>query len=288
MNSPQMQANIAAARSPNQPTSAQTGFTGAGAPPGFQNPTPTAAQLAGVQASDAQLARVNPSAAAMFGIGGGGAGMKKGGRVRTFDSTKPAPGNLATSQAGKCMAEGGAVKAKKKKHVRSRKPKAADAPPPEPAYDSPDAGDDGWPPTPSFTGAPGPQGPTMAPPPTPMGAGPGMKKGGPLFGGAIKHPGALREELNTPKGENIPAKKLAKAAKAPGKLGERARLAETMKGFKKAKGGECDKMAAGGAAKVRRGFPNTNKAPKAQKLAKGGSVRGSGVAQRGTSFSGIY
>lgn len=49
--------------------------------------------------------------------------------------------------------------------------------------------------------------------------------------GAIKHPGALHKELGVPKGEKIPAKKLAKAAKAGGKLGQRARLAETLKGF---------------------------------------------------------
>ena len=46
---------------------------------------------------------------------------------------------------------------------------------------------------------------------------------------AIKKPGALREALGAKKGEPIPAKKLAKAAKAPGKLGQRARLAETLK-----------------------------------------------------------
>jgi hypothetical protein len=50
---------------------------------------------------------------------------------------------------------------------------------------------------------------------------------------AIKKPGALHKELGVKKGEKIPAKKLAKAAKAPGKLGARARLAETLKGFKK-------------------------------------------------------
>ena len=50
--------------------------------------------------------------------------------------------------------------------------------------------------------------------------------------GAIKHKGALREELGVPEGKKIPAKKLAKAAKAPGKLGQRARLAETLKGLK--------------------------------------------------------
>ena len=51
--------------------------------------------------------------------------------------------------------------------------------------------------------------------------------------GAIKHPGALREELKVPKGKTIPAKKLAAAAKKPGKEGRRARLAETLKSFKK-------------------------------------------------------
>lgn len=51
--------------------------------------------------------------------------------------------------------------------------------------------------------------------------------------GAIKKPGALHEQLHVPKGEKIPAKKLAKAAKSSGTLGKRARLAETLKGFKK-------------------------------------------------------
>ena len=50
---------------------------------------------------------------------------------------------------------------------------------------------------------------------------------------AIKKPGALRRELGVKKGETIPAKKLARAAKAPGKLGQRARLAETLRGMKK-------------------------------------------------------
>ena len=51
--------------------------------------------------------------------------------------------------------------------------------------------------------------------------------------GAIKKPGALRKELGAKKGEKIPAKKLAAAAKKPGKEGQRARLAETLRGFKK-------------------------------------------------------
>jgi len=50
--------------------------------------------------------------------------------------------------------------------------------------------------------------------------------------GAIKKPGALRKELGVKSGEKIPAKKLAAAAKKPGKMGQRARLAETLKGRK--------------------------------------------------------
>lgn len=50
---------------------------------------------------------------------------------------------------------------------------------------------------------------------------------------AIKAPGSLRKELGVPQGKKIPAAKLAAAAKAPGKEGKRARLAETLKGFKK-------------------------------------------------------
>ena len=49
--------------------------------------------------------------------------------------------------------------------------------------------------------------------------------------GAIKHPGALHRELGVPQGQKIPASKIAKAAKAGGKLGERARLAQTLSKF---------------------------------------------------------
>jgi hypothetical protein len=52
---------------------------------------------------------------------------------------------------------------------------------------------------------------------------------------AIKKPGALRAALGVKKGQKIPAKTLAKAAKAPGKLGQRARFAQVLKGFKKGK-----------------------------------------------------
>lgn len=54
---------------------------------------------------------------------------------------------------------------------------------------------------------------------------------------AIKHPGALRKSLKVPAGEKIPAKKLAKAASAPGKLGQRARLAQTLSKMRHAEGG---------------------------------------------------
>lgn len=49
---------------------------------------------------------------------------------------------------------------------------------------------------------------------------------------AIKKPGALRSSLGVKEGEAIPAKKLAAAAKKTGKLGQRARLAQTLKKFK--------------------------------------------------------
>jgi len=51
--------------------------------------------------------------------------------------------------------------------------------------------------------------------------------------GAIKKPGALRKSLGVKKGAKIPAKKLAKAAKKGGKMGARARLAQTLKKLRK-------------------------------------------------------
>ena len=51
--------------------------------------------------------------------------------------------------------------------------------------------------------------------------------------GAISKPGALHKDLGVPEGKKIPAKKLAAAAKEGGTVGKRARLAETLKGFKK-------------------------------------------------------
>jgi hypothetical protein len=46
---------------------------------------------------------------------------------------------------------------------------------------------------------------------------------------AIKKPGALRKSLGVKKGETIPASKLEAASKKPGKMGQRARLAQTLK-----------------------------------------------------------
>ena len=50
---------------------------------------------------------------------------------------------------------------------------------------------------------------------------------------AIKNPGALRKQMGVKEGEKIPAKALEKASKAKGKLGQRARLAQTLKKMKK-------------------------------------------------------
>ena len=61
-----------------------------------------------------------------------------------------------------------------------------------------------------------------------------FKKGGDVkwIQKAVKKPGALRKSMGVKAGEKIPAKKLAAAAKKPGKLGQRARLAKTLKKLK--------------------------------------------------------
>ena len=46
---------------------------------------------------------------------------------------------------------------------------------------------------------------------------------------AVRHPGALHKQMGVPAGEKIPAKKLAAAASKGGKLGKRARLAQTLR-----------------------------------------------------------
>lgn len=45
---------------------------------------------------------------------------------------------------------------------------------------------------------------------------------------AIKHPGALHSELGVPQGQKIPESLIRAAAKKGGKLGQRARFAETL------------------------------------------------------------
>ena len=48
---------------------------------------------------------------------------------------------------------------------------------------------------------------------------------------AIKKPGSLKKSLGIEKGKKIPVKTLNKAAKAPGKMGKRARFAKTLRGL---------------------------------------------------------
>lgn len=50
--------------------------------------------------------------------------------------------------------------------------------------------------------------------------------------GAIKKPGQLHRDLGVPQGQKIPSSKLEAAEKRPGKIGERARFAETLKGIR--------------------------------------------------------
>lgn len=49
---------------------------------------------------------------------------------------------------------------------------------------------------------------------------------------AIKKPGALRESLHIKEGKTIPVSILKEKAKQPGKMGQRARLALTMRSWK--------------------------------------------------------
>jgi hypothetical protein len=65
-----------------------------------------------------------------------------------------------------------------------------------------------------------------------VGRGVVAKKKGGFIKEAIKKPGALREQLGIKGDKKIPAKMLDRATKAPGKLGQRARLAKTLRGMK--------------------------------------------------------
>lgn len=50
---------------------------------------------------------------------------------------------------------------------------------------------------------------------------------------AIKKPGQLHRDLGVPQSQKIPAAKVEAAAKKPGKVGQRARFAETLKGLRR-------------------------------------------------------
>lgn len=52
---------------------------------------------------------------------------------------------------------------------------------------------------------------------------------------AIKKSGQLHRDLGVPQGQKIPASKLEAAEKKGGKVGQRARFAEELKGFNKKK-----------------------------------------------------
>ena len=61
----------------------------------------------------------------------------------------------------------------------------------------------------------------------------GFKDGGSKWiQSAIKKPGSLKKSLGVKAGQKIPAAKLAAAAKKPGKMGKRARLAQTLQSLK--------------------------------------------------------
>lgn len=60
--------------------------------------------------------------------------------------------------------------------------------------------------------------------------------------GAIKKPGALHKQLGVPQDKKIPAGKLEAAAEKGGKLGKRARLAQTLKSLHKEEVEQLDEM----------------------------------------------
>lgn len=49
---------------------------------------------------------------------------------------------------------------------------------------------------------------------------------------AIKRPGQLHRDLGVPQGQRIPESKLRAAMRRRGKVGQRARLAETLRSFR--------------------------------------------------------
>jgi len=246
------------------------GGTAAGLPPGLFAGAPPATPQTAAQLMLNPANTMAPPPAMATGGSVGETLAKKRRPDRQWGDTEKSAENLPPAPVKK--AKGGAMTRKPKGPAKGPKVSIAVVnrrpPVPTPAPDDMQA-------------APPPPGP-------PAGLPPGMAQGGKWIQGAIKKPGALHKQLGVPQGEKIPAKKLAAAAGKGGKLGQRARLAQTLKGMKKNRGGECkDKMAAGGVAKVRHGFPNTKKAPP-KAFAGGGKVRGCGAATKGCGFSGIF
>ena len=54
-----------------------------------------------------------------------------------------------------------------------------------------------------------------------------------IAGAVSKNKGSLHRDLNVPLGQKIPQKKLQAAENKGGKIAKKARLAETLKSFKK-------------------------------------------------------
>lgn len=249
--------------------------------PGMGPPPAAAAPAAAVPAA-AQSAGVNPALVRPPGMAHGGEvsedGDKGARKTKRFSEFKTKAAEDIPEVEKK--AKGGAIKRRKPPAPRAKK---ALPPPPPPQLGEDDEPDLPPPPPPSIGG-----GPVSAPPP------PGMKKGGKWIQDMHMKEGALHKNLGVPEDKKIPKKKLNAAAKKGGKVGERARAAKTLGKFAKGGKSSCDKMAAGGAAKVRRGFPNVNKAPGKMaaggpvRLAAGGKVRGCGAATKGCNFSGVY
>lgn len=61
---------------------------------------------------------------------------------------------------------------------------------------------------------------------------PRKKLGDHFIAGAIKRPGQLHRDLGVPQGQKIPPAKIQSAAQRGGKVGERARFAETLQKLK--------------------------------------------------------
>lgn len=119
----------------------------------------------------------------------------------------------------------------------------------------------------------------------------GLKSGGKAekwIQGAIKKPGALHKQLGVAEDKKIPAKKLEEASEKGGKLGKRARLAQTLRGIHKATGGmisETKKLAALKAdphnqTKIKPAMPEP-KEPVAEKCGGGRMARKAGGRAKG-------